>query len=81
MSFWNFIGELAVFNMICDLFSVKSKFIRQVHISHNMFPVRSMRHALKNWNKKLKSRKIYFMNIKKIIDSSQSDDLEDYDID
>ncbi|WP_290147275.1 hypothetical protein [Muribaculum intestinale] len=83
MSFWNFLGEVAMFNMICNLFSGKSKSgvtsscqSRHGYIYDAEYEARvgELEHEIRESKKRI-------TEYQRIIDNSPSFDIDDCDID
>lgn len=83
MSFWNFLGEFAVFNMICNLFSGKPK---PPHVSpyqpqQDYTPNPELEARIEELEQEIKESEKRLAEYQRIIDSSHSTDLDDCDID
>ncbi|WP_302132653.1 hypothetical protein, partial [uncultured Muribaculum sp.] len=81
MSFWNFLGEFAIFNMICNLFSRKSKSstigtYQPHYIINSQYEAR-----IQELENEIKESEKRIAECQKIVDNSQPTDLKDYDID
>ena len=81
MSFWNFLGEFAIFNMICNLFSRKSKSstigtYQPHYIINSQYEAR-----IQELEDEIKESEKRIAECQKIVDNSQPTDIKDYDID
>lgn len=84
MSIWSFLGGFAVFNMICDLFSGKSKRNqpRFYEPQNNYIPNPEYAARLAELNREIEESEKRLAEYRKVINGSYSaDGLDDYDLD
>ncbi len=83
MSFWNFLGEFAVFNMICNLFSGKPKshYVSPYQPQQDYTPNTELEARIEELEQEIKESEKRLAEYQRIIDSSRSVDLDDCDID
>lgn len=77
MSFWNFIGEFAVFNMICNFFSGKSKIHHVSTCQPQYIPNPQYEARIEELEQEIKESEKRLAEYKKIIGSNFYADLDD----
>lgn len=81
MSLWNLLCEAALFNMVCKWFSGKPKArttVSQPH--HNYIPAPEYEARIGELDQEIRESQKRIDEYRNIVDSSQTADMEDYDI-
>lgn len=82
MSFWNFIGEFALFNTIWNMFSGKPKHSAQpVHPIHTYTPDADYQSRIEELNQEIRDSKKRIAEYQRIIDDNRYTDPDFNDID